>query len=60
MKFSEIFAEYFSLFRGQGSAIPTFGDREFTSAIYACRNAIRKWAKSYNLLKSGILVSFLE
>lgn len=43
MDFSEIYAEYFSQFRGQGSSIPSFGDREYTTGIYLGNAAIRKW-----------------
>lgn len=43
MNFGEIFAEYFSQFRGQGVTIPTFSDREYKLAIYLGNNSIRKW-----------------
>ena len=50
MEFQDIFAEYFSQFRGQAVQIPTFGDREFTVGIYRCNNAIRKWDRVDGML----------
>lgn len=44
--FGEIFNEYYTLFRGQGTSLPVFGDREFTVGIHECNNAIRKWART--------------
>lgn len=43
MDFDEIFAEYFSQFRGQATSIPTFGDREYTLGIHLGNAAIRTW-----------------
>ena len=43
MNFGDIFAEYFSQFRGQATSIPVFGDREYTLGIYLANAAIRKW-----------------
>lgn len=45
MEFSDIFKEYYSMFRGQATSIPTYGDREFTLATHYGNNAIRKWAR---------------
>ena len=46
MQFGDIFEEYFTLFRGQATSIPVFGDREFTKGIIYGNNAIRKWARA--------------
>jgi hypothetical protein len=46
MEYQDIFAEYFSQFRGQAVQIPVFGDREFTVGIYRANNAIRKWERA--------------
>lgn len=46
MEFQDIFAEYFSQFRGQAVQIPAYGDREFTVGVYRCNNAIRKWDRA--------------
>lgn len=50
MEFQDIFAEYFSQFRGQAVAIPVFGDREYTVGIYRCNAAIRKWDRTDGML----------
>lgn len=50
MEYQDIFAEYFTQYRGQAVAIPTFGDREFTVAVYRCNNAIRKWDRTDGML----------
>lgn len=50
MQFQDIFAEYFSQYRGQAVQIPVFGDREFTVAIYRCNSAIRKWDRTDGML----------
>lgn len=50
MEYGEIFGEYYSLFRGQASQIPIFGDREFSTAIYLANNAIRKWDRVDGML----------
>ena len=57
MDFKAIFSEYFSLFRGQASNIPSYGDREFTQATYACNNAIRKWARADGVLWDELLTT---
>ena len=46
MNFTEIFTEYYSMYRGQGTSIPVFGDREYTVAIPLANNAIRKWDRA--------------
>ena len=46
MTFEDIFAEYFTQYRGQGTSIPVFGDREYTIGIHAANNAIRKWDRA--------------
>lgn len=43
--FKELFEEYFTLYRGQAVSIPSFGDREFTTGVRLCNNAIRKWER---------------
>lgn len=50
MEFQDIFAEYFSQFRGQAVAIPAFGDREFTVGIYRANASIRKWDRADGML----------
>lgn len=60
MDFKTIFSEYFSLFRGQASNIPSYGDREFTQATYACNNAIRKWARADGVLWNELLTTAQE
>lgn len=50
MEFQDIFAEYFSQYRGQAVQIPVFGDREFTVGIYRCNSAIRKWDRTDGML----------
>jgi hypothetical protein len=50
MEYQDIFAEYFTQYRGQAVAIPVFGDREFTVGIYRCNNAIRKWDRTDGML----------
>ena len=44
--FSEIFAEYYSLFRGRATSIPVFGDREYGVGIELANSAIRKWDRA--------------
>lgn len=46
MNFSEIFEEYYTIFRGQNSNIPVSGDREYDTAIQLGNNAIRKWDRA--------------
>lgn len=43
MDFDDIFAEYYAQFRGQGTTIPVFGEREYTTAIYLANAGIKKW-----------------
>lgn len=50
MEYKDIFAEYFSQYRGQAVQIPVYGDREFTVGIYRCNNAIRKWDRTDGML----------
>ena len=50
MNFAEIFAEYWTQFRGQAESIPVFGDREYTAAIYRANSAIRKWDRIDGML----------
>lgn len=50
MEFSEIFDEYFSLFRGQAANIPVFGDREFDTGIRYCNSAIKSWERADGML----------
>lgn len=46
MTFEQIFAEYYTLFRGRATSIPTYGSREFSVAIQFANNAIRKWERA--------------
>lgn len=55
MEYQDIFAEYFSQFRGQAVQIPTFGDREFTVGIYRCNSAIRKWDRTDGVLWNELI-----
>lgn len=41
--FADIFEEYYSMFRGQATSIPTFTDREFKLGIRLANNSIKKW-----------------
>lgn len=50
MEYQDVFAEYFTQYRGQATAIPVFGDREFTVAIYRANSAIRKWDRTDGVL----------
>lgn len=43
MQFTDIFSEYYGLFRGD-NAIPTSTDPEWALAVYAGNKAIRRWA----------------
>lgn len=60
MTFKEIFAEYFSQYRGQATNVPTFGDREFTVAIHNCNKAIRKWARVDGQLWRELYTTFKD
>lgn len=57
MNFGEIFAEYFAQWRGQGTAIPTFGNREYTTGIYIGNAAIRKWDRVDGQLWRELIVT---
>lgn len=57
MDFSEIFAGYFSQFRGQATAIPGFGDREYKFAIQLGNSAIRTWDRVDGQLWRELIVS---
>lgn len=46
MDFDEIFNEYYPIFRGQATNIPTSGDREYDIAKQLGNNAIRKWDRA--------------
>lgn len=53
MNFEEINAEYYSIFRGQATSIPTFtgnGSREYKLAIQLANNAIKKWERTDGVL----------
>lgn len=43
--FTEIFAEYYAIFRNRTTNLPAFGDREYTIAIHLGNEAIKKWAR---------------
>lgn len=57
MEYQDIFAEYFSQFRGQAVAIPVFGDREFTVGIYRANSAIRKWDRTDGMLWNELITT---
>lgn len=57
MNFGSIFAEYFAQFRGQGTSIPVFGDREYTLGIYLGNSAIRKWDRVDGQLWRELIVT---
>lgn len=50
MNFDEIFREYYTLYRGQASKIPVFGDREYTTGIILGNAAIKKWERADGIL----------
>jgi hypothetical protein len=41
--FDSIFAEYYTLYRGQATNLPKSGDPEYQIALQLAKNAIRKW-----------------
>lgn len=43
MQWKDIFQAYYSLFRGQATSIPAYGNREFTWAVVAGNVSIGKW-----------------
>lgn len=57
MEYQDVFAEYFTQYRGQATAIPTFGDREFTVAIYRGNSAIRKWDRTDGMLWNELITT---
>jgi len=57
MEFSEIFAAYFSQFRGQAVAIPSFGDREYSLGIQLGNSAIRTWDRVDGQLWRELIVT---
>lgn len=44
--FSEIFREYYTLYRGQATSIPAAGSAEWLIGVQLANNAIRKWDRS--------------
>lgn len=60
MEFSEIFAAYYSQFRGQSTAIPSFGDREYTLGIQLGNSAIRTWDRVDGQLWRELIVTAQE
>lgn len=46
MEFNDIFAEYYTAFRGQGTSIPVYGDREYTVAVHYANNGIKAWERA--------------
>lgn len=48
--FTDIFSEYFSLFRGQADSIPVFPDREYKLGIRLASAAIKKWERADGML----------
>lgn len=46
LTFGDIFNEFYTLYRAQGSDIPVFGDREYTTGIHLGNNAIKKWERA--------------
>ena len=55
MTFTEIFAEYYTLYRGQATNIPVYGDPEFTIGVNLANNAIRKWDRVDGMLWSELV-----
>lgn len=46
MTFAEIFTQYYTLYRGQGTNIPVYGSREYTIGIQLANSAIKKWERA--------------
>lgn len=46
MNFEAIFKEYYAIFRGQASNIPSPGEREHTVGLQLANNAIKKWDRA--------------
>ena len=44
--FDDIFPEYFTLYRGQATNIPTAGDPEYAIALQLAKASTRKWART--------------
>jgi hypothetical protein len=60
MTFDEIFREYYSLYRGQASTIPVYGDREYTTAIQLGNAAIKKWERADGILWKDLYTTLAE
>ncbi len=60
MNFEDIFAEYYTIFRGQAVKIPAEGDREHTVALYLANNSIRKWDRTDGQLWNELWTSAAE
>lgn len=58
MTFEEIFTEYFSLYRGQASKIPVFGEREYTLGIIMGNSAIKKWERADGILWKELFTTY--
>lgn len=50
MDFNAIFREYFSLYRGQASKIPVYGEREYSTGVILANAAIKKWERADGIL----------
>lgn len=44
--FDDIFPEYFTLYRGQATNIPTSSDAEYKIALKLAQNSVRKWDRA--------------
>lgn len=58
MDFNAIFAEYYTLYRGQATNIPVYGDREYAIAIRLANNSIKKWARVDGTLWRELISTF--
>lgn len=60
MTFDEIFREYYTLYRGQASKIPVFGDREYSTAIILANAAIKKWERADGILWKELFTTLAD
>lgn len=57
--FADIFAEYYSLFRGQAASIPSgLDDREYLQGIRVYNNAIRVWERADGTLWRDLMTTY--
>lgn len=57
MEYEEIFAGYYSQFRGQATSIPAFGNREYTLGVQLANSAIRTWDRVDGQLWRELIVT---